>query len=50
MGERRGKGKQRNTIRGLMGTVNEGGLTVGVGGWGSGEQWEKGETTVTEQQ
>ena len=41
MGERRGKGKKRNTNRGLMAqTMVVGqGLTVGVwGGWGRGEQ------------
>ena len=32
-GESRRRGKQRNMNRGLMGTDNEGGLTVGVGGW-----------------
>ena len=31
MGERRDVGKSRNTNRGLMGTDNEGVLTVGVG-------------------
>ena len=37
--------------RGLTGTDNEGGLTVGVGADGAGESnGEKGGTTVTEQQ
>ena len=31
MGERRGRVRQRNMNRGLMGVDNEGGLTVGVG-------------------
>ena len=39
MGERSGRGKQKNTNRGLMGTDNGRGLTVGVGdGQGRGEQ------------
>ena len=41
MGERRGRVKQRNMNRGLIGTDNEGRLTVGVGEWGRGEQWRK---------
>ena len=49
--EKRGKGKQRNMNRGLMGTDNEGGLTVGVGEDGVGvNNWGKCGTTVTEQQ
>ena len=37
---RRGRGKQRNSNRGLMGTDNGAELTVGVGGVsGKGEQW-----------
>ena len=40
-GGKKGKGKQRHMNRGLMGTDNREGLTVGVGGWGRGEQWGK---------
>ena len=39
MGERRGRGKQRNMKRGLMDTDNGGAFTVG--GQGGGEQWGK---------
>ena len=52
MGESRGRGKQRNTNRGLMGTDNRGGDRL----WELGEDraeesnGEKGVTTVTEQQ
>ena len=50
MGERRGRGKQRNMNRGLMGTDN-GGIDCGSRGYGVGESnGEKGGTTVTEQQ
>ena len=48
MGERRGRGKQRNLIRGPMGMDNGGELTVGVGGGES--NGRKGGMTVTEQQ
>ena len=41
MGERRGRGKERNMNRGLMGTDNREGLTMGVGVGALGEQWEK---------
>ena len=42
MGERRGRDKQRNMNRGLMGMDNAGGLTVGDGGGQSrGKQWGK---------
>ena len=47
MGERRGRGKQRNMNRRLMYTDNGGDL---LWGWGRGEQWGKGGTPVTEQQ
>ena len=48
MGERKGRGKQRNTNKGLLVMDNEGrGLTVG-GAEESNE--EKGGMTVTEQQ
>ena len=47
MGERRGRVRQRNMNRGLMGVDNEGGLTVG-GAEESNE--EKCGMTVTEQQ
>ena len=33
MGERRARSKKRNMNKGLMGTDNGGGLTVGVGEW-----------------
>ena len=49
--EGRGRGKQREPNRGLMGTDNMGKVTVGVrGGDKAGEgNGEKGRTTVTEQ-
>ena len=49
MGESKGRGKQRNTNRGLM-AWTMGGWTVGVGGWHRGEHWGKTKTTVTEKQ
>ena len=50
MGERRGRGKQRNTNGGLSGMDN-GGIDCGSWGDGVGESdGEKGGTTITEQQ
>ena len=50
-GGQKGKGKQRNVNRRLMGMDNVGGLTVGVGRDGVGvSNREKDRTTVTEHQ
>ena len=45
-----GRGKQRNTNRGLTGIDNGGDGLWEWAGMGRGEQWEKRGTTVTEQQ
>ena len=50
MGEKRGRGKQRNTNRGLMGT-DKGGIDCGSGGDGVHvRNGENGRATVTEPQ
>ena len=49
--ERRGKGKQRNTNRGLMGKGNGGEFDCGGAGDGLGESnGQKGRTAITERQ